>query len=223
MAALHLVHTQPVGVVAEKAETRFLADEIDLMGNGFDPGADTTCGSLRLRGGDPRRISSVLMVFRGKILKITKNLAAVRSLHVATWALTGVCIVIHVSFYIMMPLSFGIFLGYFAFGMAVVVWLTGTAFLERVRDSFLFHSSFSTAFIALALLHAVLRVQDFRFAFRTHFGFRDHRYLGEHGYQFSKMRPQKGPMIKEGAFSHEAEPPVPMKVEPCSHESGRTL
>jgi hypothetical protein len=152
-------------------------------------------------------ISSVLMVFRGKILKITKNLAAVRSLHVATSALAGVCIVIHVSFYIMMPLSFGIFLGYFAFGMAVVVWLTGTAFLERVRDSFLFHSSFSTAFIALALLHAASSSTNFPVLLSELILVSATIVLLVNiGYQFSKMRPQKGPMIKKvGA-------PVPMKV-----------
>jgi len=99
-------------------------------------------------------ISSVLMVFRGRILKITKNLGIVRSAHVAISALAGIFIVLHVSFYFTMPINTGTLLGYAAFGMAVVVWLTGTAFVERVRDSFLYHSSFSIVFISLALLHA---------------------------------------------------------------------
>ena len=32
--------------------------------------------------------------------------------------------------------------------------MTGVAFLEKVRDSLLFHSSFSVVFISLALMHA---------------------------------------------------------------------
>jgi len=99
-------------------------------------------------------ISSAFMVLRGRILKITKNLSAIRSLHIAISALAGIFIVIHVSFYITWPINFGIALGYATFAMAIVVWLTGTAFLERVRDSLLFHSSFSIVFIGLALIHA---------------------------------------------------------------------
>ena len=137
-------------------------------------------------------ISSVLMVFRGKILKLTKNLSAVRSIHVATSALAGVCIVIHVSFYITMPLNFGVLLGYFAFGMAVAVWLTGTAFLERVRDSFLFHSSFSTAFISLALLHAASSSTNFPVLLSDLILLSATIVLLINiGYQLSKMRPQK--------------------------------
>jgi len=99
-------------------------------------------------------ISSAFMVLRGRILKITKNLNAIRSTHIAVSALAGVFIVIHVSFYITWPINFGILLGYATFAMAIVVWLTGTAFLERIRDSLLFHSSFSIVFLGLALIHA---------------------------------------------------------------------
>ena len=38
--------------------------------------------------------------------------------------------------------------------MSIVVWMTGVAFLEKVRDSLLFHSSFSVVFVSLALMHA---------------------------------------------------------------------
>jgi len=99
-------------------------------------------------------ISSAFMALRGRILKITKNLSAIRSLHIAVSALAGIFIVIHVSFYVTMPINFGISLGYATFAMAIVVWLTGTAFLERIRDSLLFHSSFSIVFLGLALIHA---------------------------------------------------------------------
>jgi len=99
-------------------------------------------------------ISSALMVFRGPIVKRTKNLAGIRKLHIAVSALAGIFIVIHVSFYITWPINFGIELGYASFAMAIVVWITGTAFLERVRDSLLFHSSFSIVFIGLVLIHA---------------------------------------------------------------------
>ena len=47
----------------------------------------------------------------------------------------------------------GVIIGYAAFAVSIVVWMTGTAFLERVRDSLLFHSSFSVVFISLALIH----------------------------------------------------------------------
>jgi hypothetical protein len=99
-------------------------------------------------------ISSAFMVLRGRILKITKNLSAIRSTHIAISAFAGIFIVIHVSFYIKWPINFGIVLGYATFAVAIVVWLTGTAFLERVRDSLLFHSSLSIVFIGLALIHA---------------------------------------------------------------------
>ncbi len=99
-------------------------------------------------------ISSTLMVLRGKILKIVKNLSFIRSLHIAVSALAGIFIVIHVSFYVSYPINFGVSLGYATFAMAIVVWLTGTAFLEKIRDSLLFHSSFSIAFLGLALIHA---------------------------------------------------------------------
>lgn len=86
-------------------------------------------------------------------MKLTRNLQAIRAIHVVISAMAGLFIILHVSYYFMMPLTTGVLLGYGSFGIAVAVWLTGTAFLERVRDSFLFHSSFSIIFIAMALLH----------------------------------------------------------------------
>jgi hypothetical protein len=99
-------------------------------------------------------VSSAFMVLRGRVLKITKNLHLIRSLHIAVSALAGIFIVIHVSFYVTWPITYGIALGFATFAMAIVVWLTGTAFLEKIRDSLIFHSSLSIVFLALALIHA---------------------------------------------------------------------
>ena len=98
-------------------------------------------------------ISSVFIVYRGRIMKLTRNLQAIRAVHVTISGLAGVFIVLHVINYLNMPFTTGIILGYGTFAIAIAVWLTGTAFLERVKDSFFLHSSFSIVFIAMALLH----------------------------------------------------------------------
>jgi len=71
------------------------------------------------------------MVFRGRILKITKNLAAVRNFHVATATLAGMYIMIHVSFYTMMPENLGTLLGYSAFAMGGCRLVDGNRFLRK--------------------------------------------------------------------------------------------
>ena len=42
--------------------------------------------------------------------------------------------VLHVAYFITWPLNVEIFLGYASATLALVVWVTGTAFLERFRD-----------------------------------------------------------------------------------------
>lgn len=96
---------------------------------------------------------------------MTRNLSAIRSFHIALSGLAGIFIVLHIAFYINFPINAGVALGYGTFGIAIAVWLTGTAFIERVRDSFLFHSSLSIAFVALALMHAASTSSNFPLLF----------------------------------------------------------
>ena len=97
--------------------------------------------------------SAFFMMVRGKLLKITKNLPAIRVIHIVISSAAGIFLILHIAYFYKYPLNTGIIFGYAAFGMAVVVWLTGTAVLEKVKDSLLFHSSFSVVFISLALIH----------------------------------------------------------------------
>jgi multisubunit Na+/H+ antiporter MnhE subunit len=45
-------------------------------------------------------------------------------------------------------------LGYIAVAVSIAVWLTGTAFLERLRDSLFFHGTLSSALAGLVMVHA---------------------------------------------------------------------
>lgn len=98
--------------------------------------------------------SALFMLLRGEILKHTKDLQLVRSAHIGISALAGVFLMLHVGDFIWYPLSTGLIFGYVAFGTAVVVWTTGSAFLEKVRGSLLFHGSLSLVVVSLALIHA---------------------------------------------------------------------
>jgi hypothetical protein len=98
--------------------------------------------------------SAFFMLIRGKLLKITRNLPAIRAIHVIISAGAGVFVILHVAYFYSYPITTGVLLGYAAFALSIAVWLTGTAFLEKVKDSLLFHSSFSMVFISLALIHA---------------------------------------------------------------------
>lgn len=99
-------------------------------------------------------VSAFFMMMRARLVKLTKSLRGVRSAHVAISASAGVFLILHVAYFYSWPITTGVLLGYGAFAMSIVVWMTGVAFLEKVRDSLLFHSSFSIVFISLALIHA---------------------------------------------------------------------
>lgn len=98
--------------------------------------------------------SALFMFLRGKLLKLTRNLQLIRTVHIAISALAGLFLVLHVIYFVSYPLNEGIILGYASFGLAIVVWVTGSAFLEKVRGSLYFHSSLSIVVISLALMHA---------------------------------------------------------------------
>lgn len=98
--------------------------------------------------------TATLMLFRSKLLRLTKNLAAIRAIHVAVSTLAGSFLVVHLACLFSLPSSLGVLLGYFATGAALVVWVSGTAFLERLRDSLFFHGTLASSLVALALVHA---------------------------------------------------------------------
>lgn len=99
-------------------------------------------------------LSSMFMLLRTKLLKFTKNIFAIRVTHVGISALAGVFLVIHVAYLFALPVSVSLDLGYLAVGVSVTVWMTGTAFLERLRDSLFFHGALSTALVGLIMVHA---------------------------------------------------------------------
>ena len=98
--------------------------------------------------------SAFFMIMRAKLVKLTKSLASVRAAHVIISVSAGVFLIFHIAYFYSWSITTGVLLGYGAFAMSIVVWMTGVAFLEKVRDSLLFHSSFSIVFISLALIHA---------------------------------------------------------------------
>ena len=98
--------------------------------------------------------SAFFMMMRAKLVKLTKSLSGVRAAHIVISASAGGFLILHIAYFYSWPITTGVLLGYGAFAMSIVVWMTGVAFLEKVRDSLLFHSSFSVVFISLALMHA---------------------------------------------------------------------
>ncbi len=98
--------------------------------------------------------SSLFMYLRSKLLKLTKNLGAVRGAHIVVSMLAGIFLLAHVAYLFAPPTTLAIDLGYVAVGVSVCVWLTGTAFLERLRDSLFFHGTLSTILAGLVVVHA---------------------------------------------------------------------
>lgn len=98
--------------------------------------------------------TAVLMLLRRRILRRFKNLELVRKAHVAVATLAGLFLVLHVAYFISYPLTLEILLGYASATVALVVWLTGTAFLERFRDSLYFHGTLSLSGISLMVIHS---------------------------------------------------------------------
>ena len=98
--------------------------------------------------------TAVFMMIRKKLFKFTKNLELLRKIHIYAATAGGIFLVLHVAYYISWPLTSGIVLGYVSASIALAVWLTGTAFLERFRDSLFFHGSLSMGAISLMVIHA---------------------------------------------------------------------
>ena len=98
--------------------------------------------------------TAVLMLLRRRILKRFKNLDLMRRVHVGVASLGGLFLVLHVAYFVTWPLNIEILLGYISATLALVVWLTGTAFLERFRDSLYFHGTLSLSAVSLMVIHS---------------------------------------------------------------------
>jgi hypothetical protein len=98
--------------------------------------------------------TAVLMLIRRRILKRFKNLELIRRAHIAIAAVGGLFLVLHVAYFITYPVNLEILLGYLSATLALVVWVTGTAFLERFRDSLYFHGTLSLSGISLMVIHS---------------------------------------------------------------------
>lgn len=99
-------------------------------------------------------LTAALMLLRSKLLKVTRNVVLLRVIHVILATLAGLFLALHISTLFLPPASTGILLGYGSVAASVVAWLTGTAFLEKVKDSLFFHGVLSSLLIPLALMHA---------------------------------------------------------------------
>jgi hypothetical protein len=98
--------------------------------------------------------SASFMLVRRRLLRYTKNLILLRKIHIYAATLAGLFIILHVAYFFGYPVSGAILLGYGSAAMAVFVWITGTAFLERLRDSLFYHGAMSVSTIALMVVHS---------------------------------------------------------------------
>lgn len=94
------------------------------------------------------------MLVRRRLLKYTKNLNLLRKAHIYAATAAGLFIVLHVAYFFSYPITDAIMLGYGSAALAVFVWVTGTAFLERLRDSLFYHGTMSLSTIGLMVVHA---------------------------------------------------------------------
>jgi len=99
-------------------------------------------------------LSSIFMLVRPLILKVTKDIAAIRVAHITISTLAGVFMIVHVVYLFGLPTTVSLDLGYISVAVSVAVWLTGTAFLERLRDSLFFHGTLASALVGLVMVHA---------------------------------------------------------------------
>jgi hypothetical protein len=98
--------------------------------------------------------SASFMLVRRRLLRYTKNLTMLRQIHIYSATLAGLFIVLHVAYFFSYPITDAILLGYGSAAMAVFVWVTGAAFLERLRDSLFYHGAMSASTIALMVVHS---------------------------------------------------------------------
>jgi len=107
-------------------------------------------------------LAAVLMLLRSRLLKLT-SITVVRTTHLVVSTLAGLFLVLHISAQFLPPSSTGILLGYGAVIISVAAWLTGTAFLEKVKGSLFFHGVLSSVLIPLSIVHAATSGANFPF------------------------------------------------------------
>jgi hypothetical protein len=108
--------------------------------------------------------TAVFMLLRRQILKRFKNLELMRRVHIAVAGMGGLFLILHVAYFISYPINLGVLLGYVSASLALVVWLTGTAFLERFKDSLYFHGTLSLSAISLMVIHSAAAGLNISFA-----------------------------------------------------------
>jgi hypothetical protein len=106
-------------------------------------------------------ISAIFMALRGKISKVIKKIWVIRYIHIGISILAGIFLIAHIAYFYGVPLSTGKIFGYASFGAAILVWLSGMAFLEKLRGSLQFHGSLTIILISLALIHASFAAKNF--------------------------------------------------------------
>ena len=94
------------------------------------------------------------MVLRKSFVKSARGLVLYRKTHIGVSTAAGLFLAIHIAYFFGYPFNDGIILGYTSTAAAVMVWLTGTAFLERYRDTLFFHGTLTIAAVALISVHA---------------------------------------------------------------------
>ena len=98
--------------------------------------------------------AATLMALRRSFVRSPRGLALYRKLHIGISTLAGLFLVVHITYFFSFPYNDGLILGYVSTAAAVLVWLTGTAFLERWRDTLFFHGTLTVAALALIAIHA---------------------------------------------------------------------
>ena len=100
-------------------------------------------------GGRIRRLRS-----RSRRLHLN-NLKLLRRGHTTIALLGGLFVVIHIAYFITYPINDAILLGYVAIAAALFLGLTGTSYLQRLREARFYHGSMTLPAIALITVHAV--------------------------------------------------------------------
>jgi hypothetical protein len=99
-------------------------------------------------------VAALLMAVRKSFVKSAGGLVLYRKAHIGVSTAAGLFLVIHIAYSFGYPISDGLILGYASTASAVMVWLTGTAFLERYRDTLYFHGTLTVVAVALIAVHA---------------------------------------------------------------------
>ncbi|MDG7008982.1 MAG: hypothetical protein JRN06_12275 [Nitrososphaerota archaeon] len=99
-------------------------------------------------------LSAFMMALRARLVKSMGGTESLRSAHVIVSVVALVFLALHIGLLFNLPVTIPLDLGYGAFILGILLWVTGVGFLERNRDSFLLHGSVAVAVVALVVVHA---------------------------------------------------------------------